>query len=272
MKKFHALLAMPAFAMAGNLSVTGLVGYGLPLPGQAYDDDYVSNTVDGSTSREILIGTANGGVRAGVEVGWALNEFVVVGLGGRWEQSAKLESSSKYTTSTSYETVEYTRQSTTLALLPTCKFVLPGERVRPYARVNAYMGFPTEVRTSKSNERTGTSTTLVEEESEYTGGAAWGFGGGLGLEYGLAPNLALVAEVVSEHRTWAPTEGKLTRQDVNGVSQLADLDVAQKKVKFVDSYTTSSSTPTDPDAPRKSLRSPVAASALSLNLGLQYAF
>jgi hypothetical protein len=270
MKCFLSLAIVPCATLAGNMSLSAIAGYGFPVPGQyigsnsTYDATSTPNTRD----YDGVYGSMADGIRAGGEFGYALNECIELGLGVRYEASSEIEltQSSIYTT---YRTTGVrTSTLTGIAFAPGLTYALPGEVYRPYARVSGRFGMPTQV-TKYSYSTTGTGSEY-NYEIEYTGGVAWGFGGGLGIEYKLSPALSLLGEVVSESWTWAPEESEYTTYVREGEDVLSEMNASERRTKYVDSYFDDGTT--DTTTASKQIRSPKTFSAVSVNIGLKYRF
>lgn len=272
MKLVRLFALMPCVVFAGDFSISAIAGYGLPVPGASLGQNYTLDQRSTPSERtyEAVYGSFADGIRAGVELGYGMSENIVLGLGVRYEASSEYEftSDSRSTTSTSNSTT--TKSVSGIAFIPSVVYTLPGEVYRPYARVSGHFGMPTEI-VKREGTYTGTgSTSESSMEWERTGGIAWGFGGGLGVEYVMSPAMSILFEVVSESWTWEATEEKMTKYTVDGDDMLADLDVSDKKTKFVDSFTDDGVS--DPDSPSKELRMLQTNSAISMNVGLKYRF
>lgn len=271
MKRFLTAALLPCAAFAGNLSLSAIAGYGLPIPSQyiGTNSTYDGTKTPTTTDYEGVYGSMADGLRFGGEIGYSVNEMIVLGLGARYEKSSELEqtSTSLYT---NYRTVG-TRKTTLTAIsfLPSVVYILPGEVWQPYARVNGYIGIPTQV---VKYDYTTTETGGVDYnyEIEYTGGTAWGFGGGLGFEYKISPTMSLLAEIMSDNWTWAPTEGEYKSYVRDGEDVLSDRTTNQNKTKYVDSYT--SEGVTDTASATKQIRTPRTATTVAVNLGLKFRF
>lgn len=264
MKRSSCLLLLPSALFAGGFTATGTVGYGLPFPGQYVSSNEDSKYgTDDTTSYEVVEGSFADGFRGGLGVGFAINDAFEVGIGGRYQVSSEIESKDSYLSSGELSTTKVKAGLSAFGIVPSATLTLPAERFRPYARFEGFIGFPKATSTITSQS----GTTSSEREVESTGGTALGFGGALGVEYVLTPIVSLVGDVAAESWSWAPTEAKITKYEVDGRDVLGQLTVRQKKTKFVDSYTDDGST--DKDSPSKSLRRRQAYSDLAINLGVK---
>lgn len=271
MKRFLAAALVPCAAFAGNLSLSAIAGYGLPYPSQylGSNSTYDARSTPTTTDNEAVYGSMADGLRIGGEIGYSVNEWIVLGLAARYEASSEVETSNSSIYQTYRTEGVRTGSITAISFLPSVVYILPGEVWRPYARVNGYIGIPTQI---VKYDYTTTEATGVDYsyEIEYTGGTAWGFGGGIGFEYKVSPTMSMLAEIVSENWTWAPTEGEYTSYVRDGEDVLSDRTTNQNKTKYVDSYTTEGVT--DTASATKQLRTPRAVSAVALNLGLKIRF
>lgn len=150
-------------------------------------------------------------------------------------------------------------------------FILSGgySKINPYAKLGAIIG---------SGKITQGFELLVsditEAEVEAKGGLAFGFHAGIGLNFGLTPKLSLFGELNMNNLSYAPEEGKLTKYDVNGVSQLPTLDRDIKEYVYTNqnpyvSIGGSSVTP-DPNQPYRAPKTSYSYGTVGLNFGLKY--
>lgn len=275
--KYASLLAfLPCVAMAGNLSIAVVAGYGLPVPGTYIGRNSTSDTRSTPTARthDAVYGSYADGIRIGGEIGYAMNENVTLGLGVRYEASSEYEFTEETQSAIGTEGFASIRTETKsvsgIAFVPSIVYSLPGEVYRPYMRVNGHFGIPAETVKGEIVNTGGESGGDVSYEVERTGGVAWGFGGGLGVEYAMSPAMSILCEVVSESWTWEATKAEFTKYTAAGEDQLGDMDASKAKIKYLDSYAIDGAT--DPDSPSKELRALHANSAISMIIGLKYRF
>lgn len=264
-----AIALVPCAAMAGNFSVSALAGYGFPFPGHSMGENTTYDAVAGTTKNEVVYGSYADGMRLGAELGFSLSEYTSLALGFRYHKSGEVETKYEQELAANSTTTKRTMSIEGYWVSPGLIFTLPGEKVAPYMRFYGNFGFPTE---TVKIDVTSTSTAGVdtEREIESTGGIAYGYGGGIGVEYRLSPMMSLLLEVVSESGTWGPEEGKLTKYDRDGEDMLADMEPYEKKVKYVDSYTETEDD--DPESIPKQLRTTSTHTAVAINVGLKLNF
>ena len=232
------------------------------------DYTYTATTSGSSSKREEVTGSFADGLRVGVGLGYEMSPLARFELGLRYEASSEIATSYSYNTTTMSEQDENKATLSQIALVPSLVVAFSNEGIRPYVRVNGHLGFPKAV--NESVEKSSGSTS--ERTIESTGGIAWGFGGGVGIEIPLSGSLSAVGELVADNWTWAPTESEVTKLTEDGENLLTDAPKSVTHVKYVDSYSTSSADESNPDEARKSLRSSRSYSAMALNLGLQMRF
>jgi opacity protein-like surface antigen len=272
MKSASLLALLPCAAMAGNFSIAAVAGYGLPVPGAYIGQNYTidSRSTPSVRSYEAVYGSYADGLRIGGEIGYALNDNVTLGVGVRYEASSEYEFTNASTSTTSTRTETETKSASGIAFIPSVVYTLAGEVYRPYMRVNGHFGMPTEIVKGEEASTVAGVPSETSYEIERTGGIAWGFGGGLGVEYVVSPAMSILLEVVSESWTWEATEQKYTKYTIDGEDMLEDADERQIKTEYLDSYTNDGTN--DPDSPSQSLRALQANSAISMNIGLKYRF
>lgn len=278
MMRLSTLCLLPVVsATAGSFTASAMAGYGLPLPGSNLATDYTTTSrgTGSSTKYETVNGSFADGFRAGVGLGYQVSPLARLELGVRYEASSEVESKNNQTSDTETDRYEGKRSVSQVAFVPSVVVAFSNEGIRPYAKVSGHFGFPTMTsETSRETSDTDMPSSNGKSETtwEYTGGIAWGFGGGIGIEFPLSEALSVTGEVVADNWSWAPAEGEKTKHNVNGRNVLPEESKSETKVKFVDSYTYSSTTNIDEDQPSKSLSVVRTYSALALNLGLQMRF
>lgn len=273
MRRILVLCTVPAIVAttANALTASVVAGYGLPFPGSTMGNK-TSGTTEFSTT-EVVTGSFADGIHAGGAIGARIGDFTRLELGARYERSSKITSSTDYSSATSTSEDVTNLRLSQFAFLPSVVLTFPRDGLRPYARFQGHIGFPSYIATATSDYVAGGATYSHSETVwEYYGGVAWGVGGGFGAEYALSPRLSLIGEIVSDNWTWAPNRAKKTKHIQNGVDVLSTESVSQTRRTYSDKYSRDLSTPEDSDQPTKGLRSYRAYSALSLNLGLQTSF
>jgi hypothetical protein len=139
-----------------------------------------------------------------------------------------------------------------------------GRHWRPFAKAGIIVGQPRIY----NRDTEAFNGDLVSREWEITGKKAWGFQGGLGLQYTLNPRLALFLEGIFRSLSFTPEKGSVTSFEKNGQDQYNTLVVRQRELEYKDSYTTSSSSPPD-NQPSQTSNDSFPFSSAGLQLGLQ---
>jgi hypothetical protein len=271
MKRVFLAALLPLSVLAGPVSLSFITGYGLPFPAQSITTNISSNssTATSTTSGESVLGSYADGLRVGGELGFAVNEWVTLGIGFRYEKSSEIESSNETVTATFESLGNRKSAATSIAGIPSFMISAPGEILRPFIKVNGRVGKTTLVSQYDFNT-TSTTGTDIQYQLEYSGGLSLGFGGGFGVEYKLSDRISVLGEILTDSWSYDPTDGKYTKYISNGADVLSERTVAQNQIKFVDSYTTVGTA--DPNSPSQQLRLARSYSAVALNLGLKLQF
>lgn len=274
MMRLSTLCLLPVVSVnAGALLVNGSLGYSLGVPGTSMASK--TTATDLSDKYEVVKGSFADGLRVGLGLGYEVNPALQLHLGARYEASSEVTSSSNTNTTSTLRTSTGKMSTTQIALIPGILVALPGEGLRPYVRLNGHLGFPTlTTHSSSTTTRSPSATSLgtTEIEWEYTGGLAWGVGGGIGIELPLSDRLSLMGELVADNWTWGQTEGKKTKHLINGIDILPTQTKSETTRKYVDSYSIDNSGDRPTDEASKSLATSRSYSALGLNAGIQFKF
>jgi hypothetical protein len=111
---------------------------------------------------------------------------------------------------------------------------------------------------------------ITDVTTEYTGGIAIGFSGGVGGEFRLSDNLFLFTEISFIAQAWAPSESEITQYTVDGTDQLPFMTISQKKAEYESEL--SSSSISNSNEPKKRLKQYLPMSSIALNAGLHFKF
>jgi hypothetical protein len=140
-----------------------------------------------------------------------------------------------------------------------------GRSWRPYAKAGLLAGRPRIY----NQDRESFNSDIIRREWEIKGRTAWGFQGGLGLQYALDARLALFLEGVFRSLAFIPEKGRVTSFEKNGQDQYSTLTLRQRELEYKDSYTQDGSRRPPADQPRQTSNDPFPFGSVSLQLGLQ---
>lgn len=141
----------------------------------------------------------------------------------------------------------------------------PGRHWRPFAKAGILAGKPR----IHNQDREAFNGDLISREWEIRGKTAWGFQGGLGINYSLNPRLALFLEGIFRSLSFIPEKGTVTSYEKNGQDEYNTLTVRQRELEYKASYTHDSSSRPPANQPGQTSNDPFAFSSAGLQLGLQ---
>jgi opacity protein-like surface antigen len=258
---FTAIVAT-IVGMSGNVNAQGLyvdvgAGYGFNLACQTLGVNESANSI------ETVKGSLGRGIIAGAGVGYMFNENIGAEINFNYLLGSK--TTIKDETSTTGPADERTIKATMLRINPAVKFTF-GERIKPYAKFGVVVGV--------AGKTTETYTYYFEnikseETEEHTGGIAIGLSGAAGADIMFGDKFGIYVEVASVGQSWASKKSEITKYDVNGVDQLANLTTSQKEKEFVDSY--DPTVTQNPDEPTKLTKIYAPFSSWGFNVGIHLA-
>jgi len=251
-------------------------GYGFPAAKQSILNDEktsYNNSSGGSyeaTARPISMGS---GINAGLFFGYMMNSNLGFELGVSYLLGNKYkfvnEYSESYNNYYETETYNYLLQGNMIRLVPAMRFVLGDKKIRPYMKAGMLIGLGANFTMEMNDNYTspyGSSTS--ERLIEYSGGLSLGFHGGVGINYQASSRLIVFAECAVNYQNWAPLKGEVTKYTEDGVDQLPLMDKYEKETEYLNSYTYTSSSSPDPNAPNKALKFYMPFSSIGLNVGV----
>ncbi len=135
-------------------------------------------------------------------------------------------------------------------------FFYPGKKLQPYLRMGiilASLRMKSDLQSDLYNpDPNYIPTENVNYQLEYKPNFNAGFSGGLGLDYMVADNLGLFAEVSMNIISYVPKSARYTEYVINGTDLMPYMTVSEKEMVFVDDYNTQVPDPNEP-SPRKSI-------------------
>jgi hypothetical protein len=140
-----------------------------------------------------------------------------------------------------------------------------GQHWRPFAKAGILVGKPRIY----NQEMEAFNSDIIRREWEIRGKTAWGFQGGLGLNYALNARLGFFLEGIFRSWSFIPEEGMVTSYEKNGQDQYYTLTVRQRELEYKEAYTRDSSRRPPADQPAQTSNDPLPFGAVSLQLGVQ---
>jgi outer membrane protein W len=155
------------------------------------------------------------------------------------------------------------------------------ENVNPYAKFGPLLGIGAiyeenniMVNLSSVDINTGNTietTNILTSKATYDGGLALGIQAAVGISIGLNTSLSLFGELNMTSLSYSPTKLKITESTLNGVDQLPKLTLSDSEYEFVDVLTVDATSPSNPNAPTKQIKTSYPFSSFGINFGLRYA-
>jgi len=219
---------------------------------------------DGEKVYPVALGKAVG---ANLHAGFFLNDFIAIDLGVSYKigLNTKIEppvASGDIKSSGSTLTLKY--KGSMLQLIPGV-VVSPdlGGNLRPYARVGLIIAVMNSITTGIDSKSTWGNVTAT---MKYSGGVALGGSLALGADFALNDLLSIYAEIFYDALSYAPKKGEFKKYELNGVDQLGDMTVNDKKVEFVKDITDFVASDDNPD---QQLKNSYPFNSLGLNIGVK---
>ncbi len=243
-------------------------GYNIPISntqmveGFAPLGSFLNETEISSTATKIEVVDINlgKGINFGGTVGYMFNDRLGAEIESSYLLGGETEANKKYLDG-DYE--KTTISSKMFQIKPAFVLSVGYSKINPYAKLGVILGV------GKINqEYTEYNGNLTNAEVESKGGLAFGFHGGIGLNFSLSSNLSLFSELNINNLTYAPKEGEITKYTVNGVNLLPESTVRDREIEYVDETISDGSS--DPNRPSKAPKTSFAYGTLGINIGLKY--
>lgn len=279
MKKIlYVLILLSGYAHGQGLYVKVGGGYAIPTGSQNLFEpvditSVVVNTTTVTSKTTAVKGSYGAGININGAVGYKFSPFIGIDLNISYQIGKEFQGTSSLTTANGTITIDETQQSTGLFVSPTLMFMAGTENVRPYAVAGVIMGsMKVTDNLSGTSSATRTGTTISELERESKGEMAFGFRGGMGIDFNINTQFSVYVEGIFNSMSYYAKERNMTKYTVDGQDQLPDLSVRAKKTIYVDQTTTitvDGTETTNPDQPAEELRSPSPLSSIGINIGLK---
>jgi len=258
-------------------------GYGWKAASQSIGDNY-SFTNSGSTfssSDQNVKGSFGAGWNFGGAFGYMFSEHIGAELGISYLSGSNIQLTNNTNDVGNYSTSRtITISGSMLRLNPTIKIGGEPGRITPYIKVGLVIGISPSITITNDSTYSystfyptvTTIDTVVAQTNKLSGGTSFGFSVALGADVRLNNLISLYGEIGMIGQTYAPTSGTLTSYTKDGADQLSTMTTSQKQITYVDSYTTSSSAPTNAALPSQQLKVYEPFSSWGINIGVHLTF
>lgn len=267
MKKQILFLLSFVLIGAGYAQEKGYISLGLGAGfGTAASYDFSTN---GDKAHPVALGK---GCDVMVRGGYFVNKFMAIELGAGYRMGFNTKIDlvpSSYNKSSGNDIGTLKIAGSMLEIVPALVISpeLGSGKVRPYARLGVIIGVMNTIQTKidESYTEDGISEHILAT-LKYNGGVAVGGSAALGADFNLSKKIALYAEIIYDALSYAPTKGKFTKYEINGVDQLPDWKTINKEVKFVKDL---SDYVYDENEPAQELKNSYPFNSLGLNIGVK---
>lgn len=258
---FMALIAVPVWGQKLYLNLDA--GYGFPMNTQSqFLENYTYNE-NGFEVENIHLSLGEG-FQFGGALGVMFNKHIGIEAGVTYLKGNTTTGEWISDYSESYISV----RSNMLNITPGIVVAAGFDRVNPYAKFGMVIG---------------SGKIILESEEYYDGdemfmkmvlndGIAYGVNAGLGANVNLSDRIAIFGEVYSRNLAYSPKRGEITEYTWNGEDQLADMEVYDKQMVFVDEMKHSYDDPVNETEPSEELGSKYPFGTIGVKIGLRIGF
>jgi hypothetical protein len=264
-------ISLHALGQGSYFSFSG--GYGIKMGSQniltppsvlAQDEDFPStftNDVYGAsnlTSEQINLSLGSG-LNFGLNFGHMLTPNFGFDLGVNY----LLGSPTKAVTTSGTFAFEQSIQASMLRLLPGIVVLGNGnyyQRTIPYAKLGCAIGF------GSLNYQVTEPVSKLDMEVVYDGGSPFGLFAGFGFSHKISDRISLVGEINTFNLTYSPKGGEVTKLKAEDIDFLPSLDVSEREIEFVDTF---SDLPQSPTQPLRALSRRFPMGSVGVNLGIK---
>jgi hypothetical protein len=252
-------------------------GYGMSSANSASAYENSHTTSGSQTVYEYKLKKGSGsygrGIQLGLTAGYMLSKNIGIELNGSYLIGAKITSTEKNTSGSYTQSNTDSYRAMVFRITPAVKLAIPVGKGSFYMRTGLVIAIRPKLINTFNNTDSGFGVPNTNEgEAVYTGGTALGYTAGMGFNFNLSKTLSVYTEFGFIAQSWAPKKAVLTKYTFNGVDRLNTMTTSDKEIEFVDSYSSSSSTPYDPNSPSRSLKMYVPLSSVGINAGLHFKF
>jgi opacity protein-like surface antigen len=253
-------------------------GYSLGVANQTMIPNYEALYDEDIEKFESVYGSLGKGANFGLNLGYMFNNNIGIDIGFSFLMSDQIKSEykEKYTNWQNNDifcSEKISLRNQMIRINPSLIIAAGFEKVEPYAKFGVIIGLGHI--NLKYTEEYFINSSLDDqmiEELKLDGGIAFGISSAAGLMFHLSDIITIFSEFNLVSMSYAPEKGKITKYSKNGIDLLPDLNVEDKEIDFVDSYTYDYDNPPSSNEPRKMFKIKFPYSGIGLNVGIRFSF
>ncbi len=246
--------AQTGYSHATNSGQIGMVNY---------------EETDNSLKMEAIKSGLGQGINAGLTVGYSINENLAFEIGGNYIFNT-VESNSSAIYGSYNESFETNIRAEIIQISPKIVYnFFKDAKINPYVKIGGTIGFGSIISEYSNVMISDFENQTYEYHLTRNGGFALGFNAGLGVNYKISEKVSLFSEVSLLSMGYAPTNGEVTKYNVDGVDILPELTRADKEFIFTDSYEDRYDATSYENQPRNIVKMHESLNNISLNFGLK---
>jgi len=201
------------------------------------------------------------GLNAGGALGMYFNKNIGLDFGINYLLGTKTTATDEFVGGKT----ELTYSGNLLRLNPSLVFRAESNKYKPYARFGVIVG-KGSINAQYKEVDAGDVLLL---KLKLNGGLSFGFSSAVGMDYVLNEKISLFGEINAVNMSYAPSKGKVTEANFNGVDDLPNMTTSEKEFEYLNSYTEKfNSTPPDSE-PTKALKVKYPFGSIGLNMGVK---
>ncbi len=213
------------------------------------------------------------GLQGGLAFGYRLNKTIGLELGVNYLRGATSTIFNKQEIVNYGNSLVENSYTTRMAFIsPTFLVHYPFEKLSPYAKFGLVFGLgnytiiQTDVSTINANNKS------IYRENKVSGGLAFGYQAGIGLEYQVSKQLSFFGECNLQSVRYEPSQAEVVKYTIDGNDAINSLSARARKTIYEDKYVVDSSQPISNDAPNQSLSVGLPFDNIGISVGLLFAF
>lgn len=256
-----SLFSITLFAQGIYVKVNTSYGFGMSSQNlEAFGFYNLTEGINTDTYEQVNVSLGRGLV-LGATLGNMFNENIGVELGLSYLLGGK--SKAKHTWPGG--TADIALSSRMIRINPSLVVASGFGNLNPYAKFGLVIGSGSIMYEINEND----AGDIWVEKMKFQGGLALGVSAGVGAVFNLNDNMSFFGELNMVNLSYAPTKGEVTEATSNGVNELPEMTIRERKIEFVDRHTINVTAPPVATQPRQELKQKFPFGSFGLNVGLR---